>query len=177
MFERASEIRFSVRRKPLVACLALTLGLALDQAVAGLSPNNDTRRPGYQLHTEDDAVPKTMTYFVDTCADDNSSHSLRTLVGLAASGDTIDLSQLPMACSTITIDHTQIPPYIAVNQYSLNFVGDSNRTIVLDGDNYQASLIRHFGTGKLSVSHLTLPMASISVTTRQKADASIPRGM
>jgi hypothetical protein len=145
----------SALRTPLTTCLTLALGLTLDHAAIA-EPTTDGAQRTKQQHSKDSAVQTAITHYVDTCADDGSAHSLRTLAAIAGSGDTIDLSQLPMSCSTITVDHTVAPAFIAILQDSLSLIGPSNRIITIDGDNYQSSIFRHFGGGKLSISNLTL---------------------
>lgn len=95
---------------PLAACLALALGFSLTVAQAAENPAfpaHDRLDSTFAAPSQSGALrsakysprqttpSSASTHYVDTCTDDNSAHSLRTLVGLAASGDTIDLTQIP----------------------------------------------------------------------------------
>jgi hypothetical protein len=128
----------SLTRAALTASLALALG----------SPGNTNAEPRRTDGPAGPFAPK--THYVDTCADDNSANSLRTLVASAASGDTIDFSML--ACSVITLH----PGDVVISQASLNLVGPNpaQHQIVIDGD-HNAS-IRHTGSGALGIANLAL---------------------
>ncbi len=162
------------RPNPLAACLALALGFSLTSAQSAensdeLAPPARGRLPsvfaapsqiGTAKSTNSGNPPRhnpssASTYYVDTCADDNSAHSLRTLVGLAVSGDTIDLTQIPMPCSTITLDDSHTPRHILINQDNLSLVGPGAEKLTIDG-NGQSSIFRHLGTGTLSISGVTI---------------------
>src|SRR5690348_6434167 len=54
--------------------------------------------------------PTSSTHFVTLCDDTVNQGSLRYWIGHANSGDTIDLSQLPMSCSKVTLDGTWAVP-------------------------------------------------------------------
>jgi hypothetical protein len=85
---------------------------------------------------------------VDNCNDDGSPGTLRAEIEAAASGDTIDLSQL--ACSTITLG---LP--ITISQNSLTLSGAGSDTLTISGGN-QWPLFRHVGIGTLAISGLTV---------------------
>lgn len=162
------------RPHPLAACLTLALGFGLTAAQAEnpdeaafpaldrldstlASPSQvgalRAKSSGYSpRHTTPSSAS---THYVDTCADDNSAHSLRTLVGLAASGDTIDLTQIPMPCSTITLDDTQVPSQLEINQDVLYIVGPGASALAIDGDNH-SRIFAHYGATLLSINGLTL---------------------
>jgi hypothetical protein len=99
--------------------------------------------------------PSAMTHYVDTCADDYSLHSLRTLVGLAGDGDTIDLTQLPMFCSRITLDENHVPGHISITQKTLQLVGPGMSNLTIDG-NHASSIFRHTGYSILYIYGITI---------------------
>jgi hypothetical protein len=98
------------------------------------------------------------THFVDTCADDGSPNSLRSLIELSLdvhSGDTIDLTQLPMMCSKITLSDTFPDPAITVGLDTLYLQGPGANQLTIDA-NGNSSVLRHYGSGKLQVEGLTI---------------------
>ena len=118
------------RRLPLVAALAAVCGVCAHDARAA-------------------------TLSVDTCADDNSSHSLRKLIETASNGDTINFANL-VACSKITLDESlHTPGHIDINQENLTIVGPGRDQLAIDG-NAHAGIFRHHGSGTLEVSGLTV---------------------
>ena len=88
-------------------------------------------------------------FAVATCADDDSPDSLRSLVEVAISGDTIDLSHLN--CSTISLDQGALK--IAVNDLTL--LGPGADRLSLDGRN-QDRILLHPGSGTLTIDGLTI---------------------
>ena len=92
------------------------------------------------------------TVMVTSCADDLSGGTLRTVIGSAPSDAVIDVhTQLPLACSTISLQHGEIP-IIATN---LTIEGPDDRTLDIDAGN-NSRIFHHSGSGKLSISYLTL---------------------
>jgi hypothetical protein len=87
------------------------------------------------------------TRTVSTCADSGTG-SLRAAIGLAGTGDVIDMSQL--ACSTITLASNL--PLIAVADITLR--GPTAHALTLDAAHHAALL--HTGHGTLTVSDLAL---------------------
>jgi hypothetical protein len=118
----------ALRSRPLAACLAL----ATDCVALGAG------RP--DLPAGAIAV---------TNCDDAGPGSLRDAVAAAASGDTIDLTQLD--CSTITLTSGAI----GVAEDDLALIGPGAALLSIDG-NGQSSVVRHSGTGTLSFTGLTL---------------------
>jgi hypothetical protein len=96
---------------------------------------------------------------VDTCADDDSPGSLRTIIEDTVNtgdGDTIDLMHLPMACSKITLDGTaHSPSYITVAQPNLHLLGPGSWNLTLDGHSYYG-VLRHVGFGTLTIEGMTI---------------------
>jgi hypothetical protein len=107
------------------------------------------------------------TWTVDTCSEANSGSgstgSLRYAVANAASGDTIDLTQL--ACSTISL-HTGA---IAVTQDTLVLQGPGVDALEISGrynGSYQNDrIITHSGTGTLSILGMSIAYGQVSSTT------------
>ncbi len=89
------------------------------------------------------------TRIVTNCADDDSSGSLRNLVQLSNSGDTIDLSKL--SCSTISLSQGALK--IALDDLTLR--GPGANQLTLDGRN-RDRIILHPGSGTLTLQGLTI---------------------
>lgn len=162
------------RRTRLVACISAALAFAFPDAQAGDAADRRTNgadqlmldsslglRKNTRTRPAKHSLPNhpSSTWTVDTCADDGSPGSLRARIYAAMSGDTIDLSQL--ACSTITLDASQTPPHIEVNQDTLYLKGPNPGSphVTIDGGSH-SSVFTHFGTGKLDISDLTISHAS-----------------
>jgi len=97
---------------------ALTVGLAVASGLLqGGHASEDVSRS---------AVGQPVIRTVDNCNDDGSQGTLRNEIEAAASGDTIDLSQL--ACSTITLG---LP--IHVTQDTLHLQGPFDHTLTISG--------------------------------------------
>lgn len=87
--------------------------------------------------------------FVTNCADDGGPETLRTAVSSAASGDTVDLTQL--TCATITLISGQIE--VHVDDLTINGPGDT--ALAIDG-NHNGRVFHHDGVGTLALSGLTI---------------------
>lgn len=88
---------------------------------------------------------------VTSCADDGTPGTLRDVVATAASGDTVDLSQL--ACSTITL----VSGDIEVHVDDLAFVGPGAAALTIDaGHNGRAFYHHSANTGTLTIADVTL---------------------
>jgi hypothetical protein len=159
----------SIRRNVLAGCLAAAVGFSISSAEAtptyppiasapvaptyGLptylraksleARKSDTRRPS--------ANPP---HVVTTCEDDFSPGSLRLIIEspMTVSGDTIDLTQLPMMCSKITLAQ-HVP--LEIWQDTLYLQGPGAASLTIDAD-HASSVINHTGGGTLYVSGLTL---------------------
>lgn len=91
---------------------------------------------------------------VVTNCNDSGAGSLRDAIeNVAVSGDTVDLTQL--ACSEISLESP-----LFVNQDSLTLRGENRAPIVNGVYAGNAGLIRHSGTGTLTVDSLTLAFGS-----------------
>lgn len=98
---------------------------------------------------------------VISCEDDFSQGTLRDVVSQATDGDVIDLhTQLPLACSTITLLHGEIVTPAAADH--ITFEGPSDRQLTLTVPNPAGSggpysrVIRHPATGYMDIRHLTI---------------------
>ena len=91
----------------------------------------------------------TSTYNVTTCADGGAG-SFRAAVASALTGDTVDLSTVPLDCSTITLTTGAV----IANNDNLQIVGPSNRRIAVSAG-YSSRVIDHHGSS-LNVKYLTL---------------------
>ena len=121
----------AILRRPLATALVAALGCAASASWATERANDGPidmsamveRLPYVHERLSRSASPSrdvkhvATTHYVDTCADDGSPNSLRSLIELSLdvhSGDTIDLTQLPMMCSKITLSDTFPDPAITV---------------------------------------------------------------
>jgi hypothetical protein len=86
---------------------------------------------------------------ITSCADDGSDGTLRTVVSEAASGDTLDLTQL--TCGTITLLTGQIE--VHVDNLTIN--GPGQETLTIDG-NYNGRVLLDDGKGTLTLNGLTI---------------------
>lgn len=86
---------------------------------------------------------------VTSCADDDGSGTLRSIVAGAASGDIVDLSALD--CGTITLTSGQIEVHVD----DLTVLGPGRDALTIDGNN-AGRLFFHDGAGTLTLSSLTL---------------------
>src|SRR5262245_60783858 len=102
-------MRIRVRPRPIAACLALAAG-------AAVASDADPPFP----------MPPRGSITVTNC-DDAGPGSLRDAIAIAASGDTIDLTQL--ACSTITLTSGAL----GVAQDDLTFTGPGASLLAIDG--------------------------------------------
>ena len=89
------------------------------------------------------------TTAVTSCADDNSSGSLRSIIAAAGEGDTIDLSAL--TCSVVTLTQGAIP----VPLDSLSVVGAGASKLAIDGAGADRVFV-HYGSGTLRLDGMTV---------------------
>jgi len=139
MMQPSSRAAVRLRRRSLAAGLALALALP---AAAGASVSLRTALPVHRS-----AQPSAVTWPVTSCADDGSAGTLRSVVAGAASGDTIDLSQL--ACSTITLTQGEI----AIPQDDLLLSGPGAAALAVSG-NEASAVFAHGGAGTLTIDGL-----------------------
>jgi len=88
---------------------------------------------------------------VTSCLDDGGAGTLRSVVAVAASGDTVDLSQLGLACGTITLQTGQIE----INVDDLAIIGPGREVLAIDGA-YNGRVFHHAGAGTLRLQDLTV---------------------
>lgn len=116
--------------------------------------------------------PPTVTA-VTNCDDDGGPNTLRTVVGAAVTGDTIDLSRL--ACSTITL----VSGAIATHLDNLTLQGSAGSAPAIDGGNV-SRMFAHYGAGTLSINDLTIknganPVNGLGGCIYSSADVSLTR--
>lgn len=155
--------RSNFAASPLAACLAVALATTLPSLVHAdpqlrvssfgqrIAPSQHRARMHAHHAPAAKSVPirPAITTPVTNCDDDGSAGSLRSVVGAAADGDTIDLSAL--TCSTITLTQGAI----AAGVDNITLVGPADSTLVIDG-NQNDYVVQHTGTGTITVEHLTL---------------------
>ena len=105
---------------------------------------------------------------VNSCADDLTTGTLREVVALAGDGDTIDLhTNLPLACSTITLAHGEIKTPPAADHIYLEGPSDRQLTITLvqpAGGPY-SRILNHPTSGTMGIKNLTLTNGKYKSTT------------
>jgi hypothetical protein len=131
------------RLAPLTVCLLTALGPGSSYALG--SGQSTVATPSAQPGP----IRPAATLSVTSCADDGSAGTLRSVIALAATGDTVDLTQL--ACSAITL----VTGELEVPQADLTINGPGQNNLIIDG-NYNGRVIRHYGAGALTVSNLTI---------------------
>jgi hypothetical protein len=158
---RACDIRLA----PLAAALALACAGA---AATAQVPSFHVAMPATRIPGEHSGVAALMqalqavgvkprpgvptpaaTIPVTSCADDNSSGSLRSIVAAAGEGDTIDLTML--TCSVITLSQGAIPVMLD----NLSIVGAGASKLAIDGAGVDRVLV-HYGSGTLRLSAITV---------------------
>jgi hypothetical protein len=153
--------------RALTACLAAALCLPAATNI-GATPSTPHGNSRYELPLRsplrsnpprDSIRPEHLSanppHVVNTCADDNSAGSLRSVIASpnTASGDTIDLTQLPMMCSRITL--ATGAGAIPIHQGSLYLQGPGTDLLTIDA-NHLSSAFYHYGSGTLYISDLTV---------------------
>lgn len=143
-------IHDGLRQRPMAACLAVGLAIA---STSTFAVQRASATPLLPTIPESTASPATITVF--NCTDAGIG-SLRISIGIAVSGDTVDLSQL--TCSTITLTSGAL----AVNVAALTLKGSPSHRITIDGGrdtHHYDRAIKHTGTGILAVNDLTIASA------------------
>lgn len=143
-------IHAGLRKKPMAACLAAGLAIASTSTIAVQRVSATPLLPAIAGSTASGA---TITVF--NCTDAGIG-SLRVGIGIAVSGDTVDLSQL--TCSTITLTSGALP----VNVAALTLKGSPTHRITIDGGSgahHYDRAIKHTGTGILAINDLTIANA------------------
>ena len=163
MTQRNCSVKRAFIQTPLAACLALALGVSVSASAIAAPIHNGTHRAANAGHIGSRKGmqharaatahrPPTVTA-VNNCDDDGGPDTLRTVVGAAVSGDTIDLSGL--ACSTITL----VSGAIVTSLDDLTLQGPAGSALAIDGGNV-GSVISHYGAGTLSINDLTIQNGS-----------------
>lgn len=136
-----------LKKQTLLACaylrhapLALSVGFAIGASAS--------RVDAHRLPEPQTSSARGNSIIVTDC-DDAGAGSFRDAVGAAASGDTIDLTQL--TCSTITLTSGAI----GVSQDDLAIVGPGSSMLSVDGGG-ESSILRHSGSGTLSITGVTM---------------------
>lgn len=185
------------RRTPLSVSLAIALGLSLSTVASAERLTNSaeslravqTAPSRKSMSMLDGVNPKqrrtnlqgprpTTPHTVNTCADDDSPGSLRAIIASpnTGSGDTIDLTQLPMGCSVITLDGiTHVPAQITINQASLTLLGPGSGQLTIRS-NLQASVLRHMGYQTLDIEGVTIEEGKYSASNVSKGGCIYSKG-
>ena len=100
-------------------------------------------------------VPQVATAVVPVgrCSDmvGKGGYTLRQAISLAPEGDTVDLSTVPVTCSTITLTGGEIP----IAQANLTIAGPTSRSVTVSANN-ASRVFNHQGTGTLHIEYLSL---------------------
>jgi hypothetical protein len=134
-------------------------------SVASLAHANGSYRQAHRVSAPAGGV----TVPVTNCLDDNSTGSLRQVVGAAGDGDIVDLSAL--VCSSITLTQGAI----SITVPSLTLQGPSASALTIDGAN-AGRVLNHSGTGTLTVDHLTISNGQYDGTGTQVVGGCIYGG-
>ena len=146
MTHEGSHLSLSKRRRSLAVCVGATLAFAASVPTDGRTRSARTT-PARAPQVNAAATPAG-TVVVTNC-DDAGSGSLRDAVASAASGETIDLTQL--TCSTITLTSGAID----VAQDDLSLDGPGAGSLTIDGSRTDR-LLTHDGNGTLRIQGLAL---------------------
>lgn len=132
MKNSAPSILSVARRKPLAACCTVLFSLAVPEAFAA------------------------NTWQVTNCADSGAGSLRDTVANVAASGDTVDFSQLNLSnCPSSTISLTT--GAIAITQGSLTLLGHAQAITGYYNGAYQNDrVLTHTGSGTLTVKNLLI---------------------
>jgi hypothetical protein len=162
------------RRTPLAVCLSAALAFASTASAATPAEN--------LLHRQTDGLARLFERFarraaevravphgtrrpeggivipVTSCADDGGTGTLRHVVLIASSGDTVDLGGL--SCSTITLTAGAI----GIDVDDLTIAGPGASRLTIDAA-HASRVFRHGGGGTLQVTNLTVANGSYSPPT------------
>jgi hypothetical protein len=166
MSDRKASIR-QIPRRQLFLGLATGLGLSMAAAQANPLQHAISRVDafpaiGNTLAARFGNKPEHLsgtTHHVTSCADDATpgSGSLRSVIAdpTTVSGDSIDFTQLPMMCSTITLGGQAIE----IDQDWLYLQGPGSENLTIDA-NGASAVFYDFGAGTLYINDLTISNGS-----------------
>jgi hypothetical protein len=158
-----------VRPKRLALCLSATLlspmsvKLALAASPVAALPLLHAR-PGAMTPKSDPARPAVQPWTVQNCTDHNAN-SLRDIIeNKAQSGDTVDLSQLPLLCNSTSSKITLTTGEIAIAQNNITLQGPdpADGSVTISGG-AASRVLNHQGFGTLTVHSLTIAGGSYHV--------------
>lgn len=153
------------RLTQLVICLSATFAVssadvARAETAAVLSASRWNAPQSFTEYPGSPSATSGVIRNVSSCLDDGSAGTLRQVVGIAASGDTVDLSGLPLACSTITLTQGEI----AIGQSTLVIAGPATRTLTITNSQV-GRILHHTGLGVVGVYNLALSNAMVYTTS------------
>ena len=144
-------VKKALGQKQLVACLYAALALSVpDRPLLAHAASDSIHLSGWLVpHYPASGVVRS----VNSCLDDGTTGTLRQVVSISASGDTVDLSAVPLTCSTITLTSGEINESLAV----LTFVGPTNHRVTITTD-YSGRIFKHTNAvnSVLSITDLTI---------------------
>lgn len=148
--------RFPSRIRTLAVCLSAALATPLVALQAAASPGT-----AQVASSRGAAIPKTPTHAlgqswtVKNC-DDSGTDSLRGIIEnpMTLSGDTVDLTELPVRCG-MTDSVITLASEIAVAQDDLTLLGPTEGTATISAAGI-SRVFHHTGTGTLSLNGLTV---------------------
>ena len=165
-----------VRRRPLAACLSAALAFALVAPAPAATPaENLLHRPAdglsrlfdkvshraaaVQAARDDTRRPEGGIFVpVTSCADDGGTGTLRHVVLIASTGDTVDMRNL--TCGTITL----VTGAIGVDIDNLTILGPGASRLTIDA-NHASRVFHHGGAGTLQLTDVTVANGNYSPTT------------
>ena len=140
----------ALRRRPLVACLAIAFSAEIFAAPYAAHSAAENRGPDHP-----DAA---QTWTVMNC-DDAGTDSLRDIIenpNNAQSGDTVDLSHLPTLCGAANSTITLTSGEITIAQNGLTLRGPTAEGTVTISGGGASRVLKHIGAGTLAIDALTI---------------------
>jgi len=153
------------RSTPLVVCLsaAFAMGASVAAHAATLPPASMfgwAMPHAFTTHAGPRVIGSVVRN-VASCLDDGGIGTLRQVVGASGSGDGVDMSGLPLSCSTITLTQGEI----VVGVQSLVLVGPKTRTLSIQNSQIGRILHHTVAGGDLNIDYLTLSNAKVYTTS------------
>lgn len=145
------------RLRQLAVCLSVAVALGATGESMQARDASSAPSPRHRF-ADDFALPVAtgVIHNVSSCLDDGAIGTLRQVVGIAGDNESVDLSGLPVSCSTITLTMGEI----AIEQPSLTLTGPVSRKLTITNSQI-GRILHHTGGGELTIQNLTLGNAEV----------------